>query len=81
MREDYASGEADSKDIHTHTHTHTHTPEVVYGICCPGFLHYNCQIVNPANQISINLVKLKHNLDLRFLLIPGKGTFNVLNDQ
>ena len=22
MREDYASGEADSKDIHTHTHTH-----------------------------------------------------------
>ena len=56
-------------------------PEVVYGICRPGFLHCNCQTGNPAKQICINLVKLIHKLYLKPLLIVEKGTFNVLVTQ
>ena len=60
---------------------HTYAPEVVYGICRPGFLHCNCQTVNPRKQIYINSVKLTHKLHLRSLLIGEKGTFNVLIAQ
>ena len=56
---------------------HTHTSELAYKICRPGFLHCNCQTVNLAKQICINLVKLLHKLHLRSLLIAEKGTFNV----
>ena len=56
-------------------------PEVVYGICRSGFLYCNCQTVNPAKQICINLVKLIHKLHLKSLLIVEKGTFNVLIAQ
>ena len=66
---------------HTHTHIHTYVPEVVYGICRPGFLHCNCLTINPAKQICINLVKLIHKLHLKSLLIVEKGTFNVLIAQ
>ena len=71
--------------MHKHTHVHTHTraraPQVVYRIYRPGFLHYNCQTVNPGKQICINLVKLIHKLHLRSLLIVEKATFNVLIAQ
>ena len=70
---------------HTHIHTHTHTraraPEVVYGICCPGFPHCNCQTVNHSEQICINLVKLIHNLIIRSSLIIEKSTFKVFIGQ
>ena len=62
-------------------HTHTYVPEVVYGICSPGFFHCNCQTVNPAKQIYINLVKSIHKLHLKSLLIVKKGTFDVLFAQ
>ena len=51
--------------MHTYSHTHTNTHE----ICCPGFLHCNCQTVNSGTQICINLVKLIHKPHLRSLLI------------
>ena len=61
------------------TYTYTYAPEVVYGNYCAGFLHCNCQTVNPGKQTCINLVKLIHKLlHLRSLLIVEKGTFNVL---
>ena len=66
---------------HTHTHTHTYAPEVVYGICCPGFPHCNCQTVNHAEQICINLVKLIHNLIIISSLIIEKSTFKVFIGQ
>ena len=68
-------------DTHTHTITHRYAPEVVYGICRPGFLHCNCQTVKPVKEICINLVKLIHKLHLRSFLIVEKGTFNVLITQ
>ena len=67
--------------MQTHTHTHTYAPEVVYGICCPGFPHCNCQTVNHAEQICINLVKLIHNLIIRSSLIIEKKTFKVFIGQ
>ena len=66
---------------YTHIHTHIYPPEMVYGICRPGFLHCNCQTVNLAKQICINLVKLMHKMLLKSLLIVEKGTFNVLLAQ
>ena len=81
------------KKIHTHTYTHTHThtqthththtfaPKVVYWICRPGFLHCNCQTVNPGKQFCINFVKQILKLHLRPLLIVEKGAFNVLIAQ
>ena len=65
--------------LSAHTHTYTYAPEVVYGIYCAGFLHCNCQTVNPGKQTGINLVKLIHKLlHLGSLLIVEKGTFSVL---
>ena len=54
---------------------------MVYGICRPEFPHCNCQTVNLAEQICINLVKLMHKMLLKSLLIVEKGTFNVLLAQ
>ena len=54
---------------------------MVYGICRAGFLRCNCQTLNLAKQICINLVKLMHKLLLKSLLIVEKGTFNVLLAQ
>ena len=58
-----------------------YAPEVVYGICRPGFPHCNCRTVNPAKQIYISLVKLIHKLHLKSFLTVEKGTFNVLIAQ
>ena len=66
---------------HAHRHTHTYAPEVVYRICCSGFLHCNCQTVNQGKQICINLVKLTYKLHLRSLMIVEKGTLNVFIAQ
>ena len=54
---------------------------MVYGIFWPGFSHSNCQTVNPAKEICINLVKLIHNYHRRSSLIIEKSTFNVLIAQ
>ena len=67
--------------MYTHKHTRARAPQVVYRIYRPGFLHYNCQTVNPGKQICINFVKLIHKLHLRSLLIVEKATFNVLIAQ
>ena len=62
-------------------HTDTITHEAVYRICCPWFSHCNCQTVNPAEHICINLVKLIRNLIIRSSLIIEKGAFKVFIGQ
>ena len=55
--------------------THTYVPKVVYRICCSWFPHANCQTINPAKQVFINLIKLIHNLIIRPSLIIEKKYF------
>ena len=55
--------------------THTYVPKVVYRICCRWFPYANCQTINPAEKVFINLIKLIHNLIIRSSLIRGKSTF------
>ena len=54
--------------------TQTYVPKVVYRICCRWFPGANCQTINPAKQVFINLIKLIHNRIIRSTLIIGKST-------